>query len=212
MNNIFKKIFSIELIVATLSILLIYAYSLEFKTKDLQTSSGYSIVQYGVLDNYKYVIPYTDKAFDHLPQKLLSKFFEDKGVLYHESEMTYQSKKWSAGCFTHEAGYPIIAIRTDKKSDNGIPITICHEFGHYLDYKIGYITTNDEWKKIADEERKNMYRYNDYYDNYAEYFAQSFAYYCFKDSSCYTISKANCPKTIDYIDKIVTSFIKADNI
>lgn len=106
--------------------------------------------------------------------------------------------------------------------------TICHEFGHYFDYSLDNISDSEEWAEIYEEEfsssimgRKqdeliefmkhneinNPRSEGDYLqikkqNTPGEYFAQMFAYSCYKENEDYKEQAASCPKTFAFLDEV----------
>lgn len=106
-------------------------------------------------------------------------------------------------------GNPIgIYINADDilKQDNGMLVTVCHEYGHYLDTIIGNPSHSDEWAKITKEEYKKLVRPNEYYKDPIEFFAETFAWYCLSDESIGALNKSYCPQAWDYINLIIKEY------
>ena len=205
-RNHFKYFFSACILLGLLCLFTEYAY---FKStvpvmKNLTSTYGYSVIQYGESKYQDDLVRYADIAFERIPEKLVNQFYADKGVLSFDSNDEYISYDWSAGYMGFmDNGNVKISVRSDIQTDNGTPFVICHEFGHYFDHVMDNPSQSKDWEDITNEEYPKMIRNNKYYSDPKEYFAQSFAWYCYRNDILGEVNKKACPKTFEYIDNLV---------
>lgn len=169
----------------------------------------YCVYQIG-LSNDKELYSQVENSFHYIPEKLLNQFYADGCTFKMESDKYFPADENVVG-FTRFDAFTgkceSINIRSSAEATLK-PITICHEFGHYLDYKMGYVTESKEWKEICEKEfpscREN---HQTYFSAPDEFFAQEFAYYCFLETS--TVSRHEqraCPEAFAFIDNVVNEF------
>lgn len=142
---------------------------------------------------------------NHVPEKILNDFYNEEFSINYTNQKQGLITKESSGNFN--ANRKKIFIRTDYIDANGIDIILLHELGHYVDYKLDYVSKSEEFKTICEEEVKNMWKYNEFYSSSEQYFAQSFAYYIYQDvSSEYKSMMVNTPRTYEYIKNCIENY------
>ncbi|AOZ97817.1 hypothetical protein [Butyrivibrio hungatei] len=152
---------------------------------------------------------------------ILDEFYQDGFSLIYESPMTYKilnpSKDYTPLAhlgINKITKKPIVGIRINTVEDQFTPHTIMHELGHYIDSCLGFPSQSEEFKKILKEEHNSSNITNDYYFAPREYFAEEFADYVtymqkgksIELFSRETDTQVECPKTFDYIEKILNTF------
>lgn len=76
---------------------------------------------------------------------------------------------------------------------------VIHEFGHYMDYKLGMISEKNDFSSIYASEGNNLSEYGK--TDSTEFFAEAYMYSIIKPD---TLS-ANCPQAYSYIEKCKNS-------
>lgn len=172
-------------------------------------------------------------VFDRcIPSKITKAFLDDRIKIVIADEETCEEKlrlNIDFGGIIEEAltNKPkIVIIKTaswyswiiDRPIDEKNKQVLCHEIGHYVDYKMGTPSSTNEWKKIRDEEfyespiydeHKDYEEDIEYYHIEREYFAEAFNYMTFAkefDVEQYELLKTNCPKTFEYMQNIIDNF------
>lgn len=169
----------------------------------------YCVYQIG-LSNDKELYSQVESSFHYIPEKLLNQFYADGCTFKMESDKYFPADENVVGFIRFDAftgKCESINIRSSAEATLK-PLTICHEFGHYLDYKMGYVTESEEWKAICEKEfRSCRENHQTYFSAPDEFFAQEFAYYCFLETS--TVSRHEqraCPEAFAFIDNVVNEF------
>lgn len=145
------------------------------------------------------------EAYSHIPEELLNSFY-DEGCHFVTAgiEEFGLDELYSGVTLYNHSDCIGITVRCDPQAIS-IPNTICHEYGHYLDYLTDASST-DEWIQICKEEYPES-RLTGYYATPEEYFAEIFAYHCYPNIPFTEIQRRNCPKSYEYMDRVVSELI-----
>lgn len=111
-----------------------------------------------------------------IPSELRTAFDSSGWVMVCTSE-----DFWTAENVSKCAGLTVIGSKKCYvRSDNSrLPVTVAHEFGHWLDYANGWVSSTDEFTALYNSERWNFVGYMEVGDGHytstsKEYFAQVF--------------------------------------
>ena len=148
-----------------------------------------------------------ENIYNNLPAELVSDFNADGMKVNYVSGIAYKGHSWSAGYYEKGKG---IYIDTDDKENTDFSHTTYHEFGHYLDEKLGNISSSAEWKKITADESSDCGTAKgsidasgkNYYADPKEFFAEECAYH-FKGGLSAEDEASKCPEAQSYINNIV---------
>lgn len=156
-------------------------------------------------------------VYSKIPDKLLKDFNNDGLKVTIEGRYAYHNKyDKSAGYCGFDTDNTVcdgIHVRNDWGMYDDQAVTICHEFGHYLDYKLGWISDSQEWQEIAAEEyaSSRCAEYDDgYFSDPREFFAQEFMYNIRYTGKEQAIENTNCPKAQQYIAEVIAKYESED--
>lgn len=236
MKKIIKT--TIITIIITSAILLSYVFCatkiMKIGAQKVQYGS-FQVLKHGnnIFEEEKYEEVIVDVFTKYVPSKIVDSIYKDKvDVVVTDIEHFEGNYKIYGGrgatinnMITKKA--EIIVIKSEERVagwKNDPPVfeenkrVLCHEVGHYLDFKIDSPSQSQEWKEILEEEFENSVIYEKskwdpdeiaYYRDAREYFAEAFAYVTYdkeKNIEVYEKMLTKCPKTIAYIEKIVDEF------
>lgn len=137
-------------------------------------------------------------------------FFDDKFMYALCSAHLFDSKNYSA-CVTFDNVTEVPKNGMFLNYDNELTtdLTFLHELSHYADYKMGYPSKSDEFKKIFMDEYENSTLGGiDYYNNTKEYFAEEAALFMIYKSRSYAntllaATNDDAPETFEYIGNLL---------
>lgn len=109
------------------------------------------------------------------------------------------------GSYDYVGYFDIINRKIAIENNNKSIITILHEFGHFLDYLKGKISTTDEFVYVYNKE-KNQFKHNYPKTNSSEYFAECYMYYVL---SPFYLKKKQ-PQSYYFMEKIINSLDNSD--
>ena len=187
------------------------ANKLFYSQKNLSSVATVTTISEGKYEIYHrgIILENTDElvreAYSHIPEELLNSFYGNGCHFVTVGIEEFGLDKIYSGVTLHNIYECVgITVRCDPEAIN-IPITICHEYGHYLDSLTGASST-DEWAQICEEEYPDS-RLTGYYVPPEEYFAEIFALHCYSEIPFAIAQRENCPKSYEYMDRIVNELI-----
>lgn len=164
---------------------------------------------------YEYWLDY---AFERLPEALYKKFSQEQCIYIMDSKHFIAAHRKTG---SENDAVAFLGLDKDENpvniyingdsilvQDCGMPATICHEFGHYMDYVYGKFSDSDRWNEISTAEAKKQKWYQEYYEAPVEFFAQIFATYCIdsSDPNSYSANRINCPMAWEYMAALVENY------
>ncbi len=156
-----------------------------------------------------FVINYTELKITNVPSGIVESFLLAGGkvfitdtdldsLLSVKTEGKTESK--TAGFFKHGKAGIGIWLSTDlMKTYDG---TAEHEFGHFVDWKYGWLSEQLPFAMIAEHEKtafKENINSSEYYQSDKEYFAECFSMFCTNP----TLLKTHCPMTYEIIKNAI---------
>jgi hypothetical protein len=179
------------------------------QTYENESYSNYTTVKGKVS---KIVIEYAENRISNIPSHIVEAFIKDGGKIYitdNDLNNILESNNSKIVQSRHTLGF------FSSKGDNisiwlhgSIYDSSCgtteHEFGHYLDWKCGWISEHDSLFKLAFEKERESFKHiedDEYFQDPQEYFAESFKCYCINPKEL----EKNCPITYNIIENISSS-------
>ena len=125
------------------------------------------------------LIDYTYKLWNEIPEEIQSSFIKD-GWLVELTENNISKR--------YNIEYSVLAVTIPKNkkiviraTENSLSKSLIHEIGHYIDYKLNFISNTDSFENLYNEHKNILINTNgDYSDavfNNKEYFAEVFRVY-----------------------------------
>lgn len=156
------------------------------------------------------VIRYTINKIGNVPNNIVQSFLDDGGKVYItnsnlnslKTENANENRFNTAGFFRHSTEE--ISIWLSTLLFNSYSGTAEHEFGHYLDWKLNWISSTDEFSLVMESEKEAFKKHinsNEYFQSNEEYFSESFSVYCVNPEKL----KSYCPMTYDIIKRAIES-------